>query len=301
MMAKTVVSAEVRCAGKAVSVILSVSIEERGHYRKRLRHPSEPTDIPVARNPAFVVWSSSFASGPKHALSNICRAQCCRRATGRAAQAAARLARAGRGRRFCLGGRISVRISYSRSSSQSVAIAACDHRRCHGDDASSAAGWCRRIMRCGCRPGSNMRSTCSAMSPCIRSTCGPDAVDGLERATCTWWADTAHGQSDPRGGGGSRRCARPIHGRRSSWDCCCMKSQTCRNGRSACHFPEDRRLAALCRGFLEDPSPHTNIDDWADRLGMSRRTFTRIFRRETGLSLSTWRQQACLLVSACPG
>jgi len=64
-------------------------------------------------------------------------------------------------------------------------------------------------------------------------------------------------------------------------------------------FPEDRRLAALCRDFLNDPSPRTNIDDWADRLGMSRRTFTRIFRRETGLSLSTWRQQACLL-SALP-
>ncbi|MBZ9656027.1 AraC family transcriptional regulator [Phyllobacterium lublinensis] len=64
-------------------------------------------------------------------------------------------------------------------------------------------------------------------------------------------------------------------------------------------FPEDRRLAALCRGFLSDPSPHANIDDWADRLGMSRRTFTRMFRRETGLSLSTWRQQACLL-SALP-
>ncbi len=32
---------------------------------------------------------------------------------------------------------------------------------------------------------------------------------------------------------------------------------------------------------------------------MSRRTFTRMFRRETGLSLSTWRQQACLL-SALP-
>ena len=64
-------------------------------------------------------------------------------------------------------------------------------------------------------------------------------------------------------------------------------------------FPEDRRLAALCRGFLKDPSPHTNINDWADGLGMSRRTFTRVFRRETGLSLSTWRQQACLL-SALP-
>lgn len=62
-------------------------------------------------------------------------------------------------------------------------------------------------------------------------------------------------------------------------------------------FPDDRRLAALCHDFLKSPSPHTNIDHWADELGMSRRTFTRIFKRETGLSLSTWRQQACLLAA----
>ncbi len=62
-------------------------------------------------------------------------------------------------------------------------------------------------------------------------------------------------------------------------------------------FPADRRLAALCHDFLKSPSPHTNIDHWADELSMSRRTFTRIFKRETGLSLSTWRQQACLLAA----
>lgn len=62
-------------------------------------------------------------------------------------------------------------------------------------------------------------------------------------------------------------------------------------------FPDDRRLAALCHDFLKAPSPHTNIDHWADELGMSRRTFTRMFRRETGISLSTWRQQACLLAA----
>lgn len=64
-------------------------------------------------------------------------------------------------------------------------------------------------------------------------------------------------------------------------------------------FPSDQRISALCRRFLAEPSPHTTIDDWAALLGMSRRSFTRTFHRETGLSLSTWRQQA-LLFAALP-
>lgn len=59
-------------------------------------------------------------------------------------------------------------------------------------------------------------------------------------------------------------------------------------------FPASGRLAGLCRDFVERPSPVAKIDDWARRLNMSRRTFTRFFREEMGVSFVTWRQQACL-------
>lgn len=62
-------------------------------------------------------------------------------------------------------------------------------------------------------------------------------------------------------------------------------------------LPREQRLAALCRRFVASPSPHATIDRWAKAAGMSRRTFTRMFLRETGLSLSAWRQQALVLAA----
>lgn len=65
----------------------------------------------------------------------------------------------------------------------------------------------------------------------------------------------------------------------------------------ALSFPADRRLSMLCRDFLANPSPYARIDDWAEQLGMSRRTFTRFFRRETGVSFVAWKQQASVFSS----
>jgi AraC-like DNA-binding protein len=62
-------------------------------------------------------------------------------------------------------------------------------------------------------------------------------------------------------------------------------------------FPAHEGLARLCRGLLREPNVHETIDAWSEALGMNRRTFTRLFKRETGLSFMTWRQQACVVMA----
>ncbi|WP_446745361.1 AraC family transcriptional regulator [Silvibacterium acidisoli] len=62
-------------------------------------------------------------------------------------------------------------------------------------------------------------------------------------------------------------------------------------------LPIDKKLARLCRKFLRRPNVTDGINDWAEALHMSRRTFTRLFRSETGLSFVAWRQQACILAA----
>lgn len=64
-------------------------------------------------------------------------------------------------------------------------------------------------------------------------------------------------------------------------------------------YPAQETLAARCRQFVQRPDIHETIDDWGAALGMSRRAFTRFFRRETGFSFAAWRRQACL-ISAMP-
>lgn len=62
-------------------------------------------------------------------------------------------------------------------------------------------------------------------------------------------------------------------------------------------FPYDPALAALCHAYLERPRATAGIDQWASALALNRRTFTRLFRRETGMSFAEWRQQACIAVA----
>ncbi|POA19346.1 AraC family transcriptional regulator [Pseudomonas sp. FW300-N1A1] len=62
-------------------------------------------------------------------------------------------------------------------------------------------------------------------------------------------------------------------------------------------LPSEPRLAHACRNLLEQPSLEIGIDDMTRQVGMSRRTFTRLFRQQTGISFVEWRQQACLLTA----
>lgn len=62
-------------------------------------------------------------------------------------------------------------------------------------------------------------------------------------------------------------------------------------------LPQDPRLARLCRALIASPTLEIDIDAMASKADMSRRSFTRLFREQTGMSFSTWRQQACLLAA----
>lgn len=68
-------------------------------------------------------------------------------------------------------------------------------------------------------------------------------------------------------------------------------------GRESLHLPmpQDPRLMAMASALANDPAVADGLGDWADRIGMARRTLTRRFAAETGWSFTQWRQQARLL------
>lgn len=62
--------------------------------------------------------------------------------------------------------------------------------------------------------------------------------------------------------------------------------------------PADPRLARLARSLIAAPGSGLDIDGWAEAVGVSRRTLTRRFRAETGLSFGAWRRRLRLLEAA---
>ncbi|BCB21546.1 helix-turn-helix transcriptional regulator [Bosea sp. ANAM02] len=60
-------------------------------------------------------------------------------------------------------------------------------------------------------------------------------------------------------------------------------------------LPRDPRLRRICDALLKDPALDVDLDGWAERAGASRRTLTRGFRAETGMSLGDWRARLRVL------
>lgn len=64
---------------------------------------------------------------------------------------------------------------------------------------------------------------------------------------------------------------------------------------NALPLPQDRRLRSICERMLQCPENNDTIAVWGERVGASSRTVARLFRDETGLSFSQWRQQLRLV------
>ena len=63
-------------------------------------------------------------------------------------------------------------------------------------------------------------------------------------------------------------------------------------------MPRDPRLAAMVRDLMAEPALDLNLDDWAIRIAMSRRSLTRGFKAETGLSFVAWRRRMRAMAAA---
>lgn len=63
-------------------------------------------------------------------------------------------------------------------------------------------------------------------------------------------------------------------------------------------LPTDVALLALCRRFLAAPVlSDASPERWSTQLAISRRSFTRLFKLQTGLSFAEWRQRSFAIVA----
>ena len=50
-------------------------------------------------------------------------------------------------------------------------------------------------------------------------------------------------------------------------------------------WPDDSRLQQVCQALFDNPELTLTLSDWSGQLGCSEKTLTRLFQRDTGLSL----------------
>ena len=62
-------------------------------------------------------------------------------------------------------------------------------------------------------------------------------------------------------------------------------------------MPSDERLKRIVEKMLASPADRGTLQGWAEKAGMSTRTFERLIRRETGISFGRWRQQLGIILA----
>lgn len=62
-------------------------------------------------------------------------------------------------------------------------------------------------------------------------------------------------------------------------------------------WPQNPALMKVCRTLQESPALEHSMEFWASHLGMSARTFSRHFKKETGMPFSAWKQKMRILES----
>ena len=60
-------------------------------------------------------------------------------------------------------------------------------------------------------------------------------------------------------------------------------------------MPTEPRLRKIAQSLINDPADQRSLDEWAREVGASKRTLTRLFPAQTGMSFRSWRQQRRLL------
>jgi AraC-like DNA-binding protein/quercetin dioxygenase-like cupin family protein len=60
-------------------------------------------------------------------------------------------------------------------------------------------------------------------------------------------------------------------------------------------LPRDSRLQHIVDYLKENPADNRSVDEWSKQSGMTSRTLSRLFRRETGMSFRQWKQQIRIL------
>lgn len=62
-------------------------------------------------------------------------------------------------------------------------------------------------------------------------------------------------------------------------------------------MPRDARLKRVAETLIENPADNRTQGEWAKECGASVRTLARLFPEQTGMTFSSWRQQARLMAA----